>query len=95
MKTHSKVANFWIMYLRVIYLVELLNNKNEECNTSQLFTSIMYPQTITLLMKAYPIFPIKCEGHLSHQIKLFQCFLTNLKTLYDDNHWFTKVKQKN
>ena len=58
-KTHPNVANFCILYSRVIYLVELLNNENEDCNISPHSTNDKHSHAITLLMKACHILPIK------------------------------------
>ena len=77
-------------YSRVIYLVELLNNENEDCNTSPPSTNNIYSQAITCMPhSAYQVL-----GHLYLQIELFQCLLTHLKTLSEDNDQFTKVQQK-
>ena len=68
-------------YSRVIYLVELLNNENEDCNTS--------PPSTCMPHSAYQVL-----GYVYLQIELFQCLLTHLKTLSEDNDQFTKVQQK-
>jgi len=92
-KTHPKEANLWILYSRVIYLVELLNDENEDCNTSPPSNNV-YSQAIMLLMKACHVLPIKSEGHLSLQVELFRCLLTHLQNLSEDDDHICKVQQK-
>lgn len=70
-KTHPKVANVWILYSRVIYLVGFLTIKMKIAIHHHLQRNIIYSQTIVLLMQACHVLPIKSEGHLSLQIKLF------------------------